>query len=219
MGSQLVHALIAKVCKLTTPVDIDEETAKICAKNSDMFHTVSVVQDVFKTPQIAFSEVNNYQIKPMYIKIFGKQVKIPEKYVCYDVSSDVKYYYRYGEFTITQLPYALFIRRGKVYKCVFDIPKTEVTSVENFFNCVLEFVNGRGSHAGNLGKTVEYLGKFSIGVPFGEELKYEVKRGNDLIYPNSRHFVVDRSYIVNDKLKEYDLACKRYNANESPFMI
>jgi len=219
MNLRLSHILIQRLNKLTTPVDIDEETAKICAKNSDMFHTVSVVQDVFKTPQIAFSEVDNYQIKPMYIKIFGKKIKIPEKYVCYDVSSDVKYYYRYGEFTITQLPYTVFVRCGKVYKCVFDMPKTEVTSVENFFTCVLEFINGRGSHAGNLGKTVEYLGKFSIGVPFGEDYQYEVRNGNNLIYPNSRHFVVDRSYIVEDKLKEYDWACKRYNANESPFMI
>lgn len=219
MNLRLSHILIQRLNKLTTPVDIDEETAKICAKNTNMFNTVSVVQNVFKTPQIAFSEVNNYQIKPTYIKIFGKKVKIPEKYVCYDVSSDIKYYYRYGEFTITQLPYALFVRRGKVYKCVFDIPKTEVTSLENFFTSILEYLYGQGAHVRNLGKTVEYLGKFSIGVPFGEELKYEVRQGSDLIYPNSRHFIVDRSYIVDDKLKEYDWACKRYNANESPFMI
>ena len=219
MNLRVSHILIQRLNKLTTPVDIDEETAKICAKSTNMFHTVSAVKDVFKTPQIAFSEVEGYDIKPMYINIFGKKIKIPQKLVCYDVSSDVKYYYRYGEFTITQLPYALFIRRGKVYKCVFDMPKTEVTSLENFFTSVLEYLYGHGAHVGNLSKTVEYLGKFSIGVPFGQEYQYEVRNGNDLIYPNSRHFVVDRSYIVDDKLKEYDWACKRYNANESPFMI
>ena len=219
MESRLAHALIPRVCNLTTPVHIDEETAKFYAKTTEMFRTVSMVQSVFKTPEIAFSEAEGYNIKPMYTKILGKKVRIPEKYVCYDTSSDVKYYYNYGEFTITQLPYALFVRYGKPYKCVFTMPKTEVTSVENFFICVLEYLYGRGSHKGNLGKTVEHLGKFSIGIPFGEDLHYEVRNGSNLIYPNSRHFIVDRSYIVDEKLKDYDFACKRYNANESPFMI
>lgn len=219
MESQLVHALIAKVCKLTTPFKIDEETAKICAENSEMFRHVSLVKNVFKTPEIAFKEVNDYKINPMYVDLFGKKKQIPEKLVCYDVYRDVAYSYRYGEFVIHSLPYALFVRCGKVYECRFTLPKTEATSLENYFISILEYCEGHGSHMHDLGKTVEYLGKFSIGVPFGSDYQFEVRRGSDMIYPNSRHFVVDRSYIAPEKLATYDYACKRYNANESPLLI
>lgn len=213
------HVLIQKLCKLTTPVVIDEETAKICAENSEMFSHVSLVKNVFKTPEMTFTEVNDYKINPMYVNVLGKKVQIPEKYVCYDVYKDVSYYYRYGEFVINSLPYAVFVRCGKVYVCRFTLPKTEVTSLENYFISLLEYCHGHGSHMHNLGKTVEYLGKFSIGVPFGSDYQFEVRRGNDMIYPNSRHFVVDRSYIAPEKLAEYDAACKKYNANESPLLI
>lgn len=221
MEFHLAHALIRKLCKLTTPVTIDEETAKICAENSEMFKHVSLAKDVFKTPEMTFKEVTDYKIKPMYINLFNNKVRIqiPEKYVCYDVYKDVSYSYSYGEFRVYTLPYALFVRCGKVYECRFTLPKTEVTSLENYFISILEYCEGHGSHAHNLGKTVEHLGKFSIGIPFGNGYNIEVRNGNVMVYPNSQHFVVDRSYIVPEKLKEYDLACKRYNQNESPFII
>lgn len=219
MESRLPHALIQRICKLETPVVIDEETAKICAESSEMFRHISLVKNVFKTPEMTFKEVNDYEIKPMYVDVLGKKRQIPKKLVCYDVYKDVGYYYRFGEFTITSLPYALFVRCGKVYECRFTLPKTEATSLENYFTSILEYCEGRGSHMHSLGKTVEHLGKFSIGVPFGNDYQFEVRRGSDMIYPNSRHFVVDRSYIAPEKLKEYDNACKRYNANESPLLI
>ena len=71
MEFHLSHALIRKLCKLTTPVTIDEETAKICAENSEMFKHVSLAKDVFKTPEMTFKEVTDYKIKPMYINLFN----------------------------------------------------------------------------------------------------------------------------------------------------
>ena len=50
----------------------------------------------------------------------------------------------------------------------------------------------------------------------------EIDDGSDVKYKeasNSLYFIMDRSYINSGYFNEYDYGIKRYNDNESPFMI
>lgn len=180
---------------------------------------------VFRKPYFA-SYMEDYNGEPKYVTFKGiKLFKIPLCFTCTDWKyTDIAYQYRLGEFTIKHLPKAEAVRWGQVIKITTKTPVTNTTSPQYYWQSLLEFTYGQGAHKGSLRKTIEKLGKSSMGVQFDDYNPHEFEMmGDDYTdmpsFGNSMYFIVDKSYIRPDHWDEYDWATKQYNQNESPMMI
>ena len=195
------------------------------AQKERMIKPLAKAFKVFKKP--CFSRyMEDYKGEPQYFTIKGKKLfKIPLCLTCTDWKyTDISYEYRFGEFIIKHLPKAEAVRWGQVIKITTKTQVTNTTNPQNYWLSLLEFTDGHGAHKGNLGKTVEKLGKASMGVQFNDYNPHVFElTGDDMMempsFGNSMYFVVDKSYINPAYYKEYDWAVKRFNENESPMMI
>lgn len=180
---------------------------------------------VFRKPYFS-RYMEDYKGEPKYFTIKGhKLFKIPLCLTCTDWKiTKISYEYRLGEIVIHHLPRAEAVRWGQVIKITTKTPVTNTTNPQYYWQSLLEFTFGQGAHKGSLRKTIEKLGKSSMGVQFDDYNPhiYELS-GDDYMnmpsFGNSMYFVVDKSYIKPDHWKEYDFATESYNKNESPMMI
>ena len=195
---------------------LNEEKVKELSKNTSMFNTIKAANGVFVVPEMVVT-VEKYTGPKPTIVVFGKSIHLPRLFSYSEWANDVGYWWRFGDLHIERLPSATFVRLGKIWTCKFKFTPINDTSSElNYWTSIIEYVHGQGAHKGSLMKTVEKLGKASLGLPILDDRWDEVNNGWK---GNSLFFIVDRSYITPQYLSMYDFACKQYNKNESPSMI
>ena len=195
---------------------LNEEKVKELAKGTNMFNTMRVAEKVFIVPEIVVT-VKKYDGPKPTIDILGKTIKLPRFFAFEENSNDIEFNWRLSEIYVRRMPKATFTRLGKTWECSFEFtPINDTSNKKNYWTSVIEYTHGRGVHKGSLSKTIQYLGKESLGLPFDGEDWDTVNNG---FKGNSLYFVVDKSYVRPDYYSMYEFACKEYNKNESPLMI
>lgn len=195
------------------------------AQKQEMMKNLSSGLKVFKMPFFG-RYMDDYDGELNWFTIKGyKLFKIPR---CFTFKpwkyNYLEYEYRLGEFVIRHLPSAEGVRWGQKIKIVTRTPVTNTTNPQYYWTSLIEFMDGRGAHKGDLRKTIFKLGKSSMGVQFNDYDPHVFNiTGDDYqelpSFGNSMYFVVDRTYINPAYYAEYDRAVKDYNKDESPLMI
>ena len=195
------------------------------AQKEEMIKSMSEGFKVFRKPYFA-RYMDDYDGELNWFTIKGvKLFKIPRCFTFKDWQiKTLSYQFRLGEVIINHLPSAEAVRWGQKIKITTRTPITNTTNPQYYWTSLIEFVDGQGAHRKSLGKTIEKLGKSSMGVQFDDYNPHVFElMGDDRMdmpsFGNSMYFVVDKSYINPAYYKEYDWAVKRYNDNESPLMI
>jgi len=195
------------------------------AQQEEMVEQFTESFKVFVKPCFA-RYMEDYKGEPKYVTFKGhKLFKIPLCLTCTDWKiTKVSYEYRLGEIIIHNLPKAEAVRWGQHIRITTRTQVTNTTCPENYWQSLLEYTYGQGAHRGSLRKTIEKLGKSSMGVQFDDYNPHVFELAGDDYrsmpsFGNSMYFVVDKSYIKPNHWKDYDMYTKSYDENESPLMI
>ncbi len=190
-----------------------KKTTQFRAQQEATLSNVAGAFKVFREPGFVV-EIENIKC-PWYTQICQFFEKFDKNWYI----RQIRYTRKGSEFYIIQAPQAEKVWCGRRITLKTFIPKTNTTSEYNYWLSVLSYLEGSWGCMGNLERTVEYLGKASMGVEFNGCDPHEFAIEGQPMGRNSMYFIVDKSYIRPEYYRSYDWAAKMVNDEESPLLI